>query len=832
MTNVCEVAIAGLLHDTGKLLQRARAPLSDQAERMEQTLCPTAQGGRATHRHVLWTSDFVEALADRLPADLDASDIKRLASRHHRPAEPDEWLIAEANRLASGYDRRPEDGEDRPRDFRQVPLYCGLARLGLTTETPCSEGTAWLPVVLQPDETIRPRTTLDPAEVERAWRPLAESMIAEAEGLDLSGLSSGLAVQALSGLAERYLSLMPDSSIDRADTSLYDHCAVTAALASAMLRYHEIQGDLAEPTVRDRKAVKFRFLVGSSRGIQDFIFTLPHEQQRGIAKAYRANSFYVSALTEAVVLRLLKAARLPAVNCVLNAGGRFVILADATDETFRALADEERAIQAWLVDNQLGMLRLNLAAGVVASGQDLLGDGFPGVYRRLEHQAALAKERPLSAWLLEGDAWTAKRFIQGTNPEHVRQRNTDRAREVGKVLPRASTFALFPKDASPAGLLSQPLDALGFQLQLGGGECPVPAAESRFARRLGTDAEGTAWLPHRPMANYIPRRSEADVEHLRALQPESELAEETDQDEDPMGIGGPLTFGQLALLSRRPVDGEYCGRAMLACLKADVDRLGLLFSRGYGEDLSFARLASLSRFMDLFFKGYLTHQFEAPDSPYRLVYTVFAGGDDLMLIGPWHVMFRLASDVRAWLDAFTGGNPSLTLSAGLVLVHPRTPPSQMARAGEEALDSAKNAGRNRITVLGRVLTWEQFEQGLEHGRRLDAMLCRRGDDRSGVTLNTAFVYRLLQHARSAERVGRKERAGERIPVADLTWRSHYAYDLHRNVERRLPDSPTAGQQEDLQWLQTVLPLSVRQKSVAPVILGATYALYLNRGGSL
>jgi CRISPR/Cas system-associated protein Cas10 (large subunit of type III CRISPR-Cas system) len=40
---------------------------------------------------------------------------------------------------------------------------------------------------------------------------------------------------------------------------------------------------------------------------------------------------------------------------------------------------------------------------------------------------------------------------------------------------------------------------------------------------------------------------------------------------------------------------NFTGRSLLSFLKADVDNLGLIFSIGLGDNLSVARLASLSR---------------------------------------------------------------------------------------------------------------------------------------------------------------------------------------------------------------------------------------------
>ena len=66
--------------------------------------------------------------------------------------------------------------------------------------------------------------------------------------------------------------------------------------------------------------------------------------------------------------------------------------------------------------------------------------------------------------------------------------------------------------------------------------------------------------------------------------------------------------------------------------------------------------------LDLFFTGYL--QSDCAGN-YPQTYTVYAGGDDLLLIGPWRQMIVLATDLREQFRRYVGGNSNITLSAGL-----------------------------------------------------------------------------------------------------------------------------------------------------------------------
>jgi CRISPR-associated protein Csm1 len=394
----------------------------------------------------------------------------------------------------------------------------------------------------------------------------------------------------------------------------------------------------------------------------------------------------------------------------------------------------------------------------------------------------------------------------------------DEARRIGRVLPRSSQFAFFQPEDAPQGLLDRPVDCCGLPLQLGSPSQPIDVSGARKAVSLTDDAQ-PSWLPIQPLANYIPSLSREDSRRL--------VAQGWGDEDEPAGPGDTATFGHLAALSQRETpDGRLQGRPMLACLKADVDRLGMLFSRGFGRNVSFGRIASLSRLLDRFFQGFLPSQFAQERSPFRHVYTVFSGGDDLMLIGPWPTMFDLAPRIPAWLDELSGSNPDITLSAALVLGNPRTPPTVLAELGDEQLDRAKEAGRNKVSVFGRLLSWPQLRGALDTGRRLDAML---QDAAPGLKLNTSFVYRVLTHARAAERVAIAAENHRPVILRDVTWRSHLLYDIHRNIEEPLGDRATSQQREDLAWLKSLLYVGMNASDLSAAVVAVTYALYMNRG---
>jgi CRISPR-associated protein Csm1 len=120
----CRMALAAFLHDLGKFAERARIPQANdkvdnagntRAEIEKQNNCPS-YNGRHTHVHAAYTAIGIDRLEQHLPElvgedmtpfapwrekNADDSSINA-AARHHRADTWLQWIIASADRLASG----------------------------------------------------------------------------------------------------------------------------------------------------------------------------------------------------------------------------------------------------------------------------------------------------------------------------------------------------------------------------------------------------------------------------------------------------------------------------------------------------------------------------------------------------------------------------------------------------------------------------------------------------------------------------------------------------------------------------------------------------------
>lgn len=220
---------------------------------------------------------------------------------------------------------------------------------------------------------------------------------------------------------------------------------------------------------------------------------------------------------------------------------------------------------------------------------------------------------------------------------------------------------------------------------------------------------------------------------------------------------------------------SYRGATALMTLKGDIDNLGTLFQQGYAEP-TFAKMAALSRQVNAFFTVWLPWYCA---EHYPDTYTVFAGGDDFFLIGPWHSTLKLANDMRAEFTRYVACNEDITFSAGLAMSKPGQPIRHLVEQAEAALEKAKDhekdgQQKNAVCAYGHTVSWDDFSSLLAASENLDRLLADHN-------LSMGYRYGLLHLA---------DRAASNKPE-DAIWRSQLAYRTRRYVADRLKDKDKA-----------------------------------------
>ncbi|HZU89760.1 MAG TPA: type III-A CRISPR-associated protein Cas10/Csm1, partial [Stellaceae bacterium] len=763
LPNCDEVALGAFLHDIGKFMQRAFGALSAMAPRVrerERDVLPQFDG-RSTHWHALWSDAFLDWIErEKLPwpEGVDPDWVRDCAVYHHKPLQnyavlpggAATWLIAEADRIAAGMERKSRDveqeaAEDPPtRDaYRRTALAAITPRIAIGQGAPaeCDQAYPLQPLAadsLMPAPRRIAETEMIPA-YSRMWPEFQSAYAAMARSAagNIAAFHEGLAA-----LCETYLWAIPSSTIDDPDVGLYDHARATAAVAACLYRHHEFMGDLAdEGAVRDRERHKFRFCIGDLSGIQRTLFRLRSEQVSGLARLLRGRSLRFQLIAEACVRRLLAAFSLPPYAALQTAGGRFLLLLPFTDD--RRQADLLHCLRAeidrWMRDEYVGELALNIALTEPFAAADLLDSGRAKMlFDKIGLAAEQAKMRALSTvWsepvvMLSFDPHLGESAICpacGVRPA-VRP-PTDRAQDAARC--RACTAEARLGQRWPKAVAVEIGEAHAADDRLFGVAIRLAPRDDKpglSGWRLRGMTTGSRPAGERFGGAYV-ARFPTDPAGLQKYQRLRDEGDEVEADQIK-------TFAAMALdAQEKDVQGRLIGRAMLALVKADVDRLGSVFSQGLGKRYSLARIAALSRLVDAFFTGFLPDLIERS---FPNLYTVYAGGDDLLLIGPWHQAMRFALELRWRFDEFSGHNPNLTLSAGIALFDPKTPVSRAAAEAEKRLEKAKDDGRDRIhailAIAGPAIGWEAFAAALGQADALSEAI------RAGAA-STALLHRLL-----------------------------------------------------------------------------------------
>lgn len=227
----------------------------------------------------------------------------------------------------------------------------------------------------------------------------------------------------------------------------------------------------------------------------------------------------------------------------------------------------------------------------------------------------------------------------------------------------------------------------------------------------------------------------------------------------------PLTFQDLARRSR--------GDRRIAVLKADVDDMGVRIGEIAARDPSCRQLRSFSHTLHQFF---VEDMQEVVAQQWPLIYTLYAGGDDLLLVAPWQIMLDFAGDLAQRLQQGPAGEYGpLTLSAGITLSPYRIPIRHAVEQAELLLDVAKRQpGKSRCAALGSHWTWERHAHVIGSGKRIVDAVDSRG-------ISRGLLHRLLQLAESGD--------GRERQLRTARW----AYQVDRNVPSvRRGEPPATG----------------------------------------
>lgn len=556
----------------------------------------------------------------------------------------------------------------------------------------------------------------------------------------------------------------------------------------------------------------FRLVGGDLGGIQRYIFDLSEEHSKGVAKILRARSFYLGLFTQVARHHILKTFELASYCSIMDAGGRFVVLLPDKEGVENKLELLQKEIDAFCLEEFNGEMTLNINGEVRLTESDFSKKSLIAKFEALNCELENQKHRILQSKLLNKNCWDTDTFIlshdydnyefgtcnaSGRRPKRQAANDDEeefksyseqcyRHHQLGKYLIDYPIIAFSTKNLK--GLNKYEKFDFGSQTIYVYFQEKVDEKQ-RNDFYLIQSIEGDFGVHTVPgyLANYVPQYG-----HVRYNEDETRIYPFTEIDsdftlpykKDPINKKPAkddiMDFGMLAnagfdrLKNEDGKDSEprFVGSDFLGIIKADVDKMGQIFSRGIDDIFSLSSYSTLSRFLNLYFCLYLP---AIQKSKFPWMYTVYAGGDDLFLIGEWQNAINLAQELYETFRKYTGQNPDITLSSAVYIMQPRHPIRLASEKAEQALAQAKDDGRDRINLFNIVLKQEEMQEWLDMACFLDE---RRKLPDTESKINSGFLHRLMQYSDMAAT------SIDEGKIKELIYGSHLSYDIGRNLVKR------------------------------------------------
>ncbi|SDH35721.1 type III-A CRISPR-associated protein Cas10/Csm1 [Nitrosomonas sp. Nm132] len=832
------VALSAYLHDLGKLAERANIDHEGRLDAHKNLYCPWQyNGGYHSHIHAAYTGiawDELEATGHfpdlrgncppfvSIETDANLPDsVVNAAAAHHKPDTFLQWVVATADRVASGFERDEFDSQYNSARERENHYRARLLTLfEQIDKREIEEGKLnWrYPLELLSPQFLFPRTDCTPSDDATAraqYHQLWEALLDDLKRIPRSHRDNlPLWLDHFDTLWLAICHAIPAATAFgvKPEVSLYDHSKATAALAAALWRWHH---ELDKQTVADLKdgweKEKFLLIQGDFFGIQNFIFAEGGETNKHAHKLLRGRSFQVALLAECAALTLLDMLALPPTSQIINAAGKFLIVAPNTAKTREAVENVQRTFNHWCLEHTYGEIGIGLAV-TPASCNDFAQKRFSDLVKRLFEALDIAKHQRFNLCGANSPAVFSDFLDRFNNelgvceingrypaeskaPDYAISHLTRDQIRIGESLTKCARV-LISRDADSLQQKSLALDYFGWRIAFvhdaeESGNYGQLAKERKLIRCWDfslPEKNGKVFhgLARRFVNTYVPRFNQTDVD--------TQDKYECLQKEDEFGLDSIKTLHHLACEDRQLKESDrWRGEIALVTLKGDVDNLGTLFQKGL-EKPTFAKWASLSRQINLFFALWLPwfceHGKDSKDiARYRNTYTVFAGGDDFFLIGPWRSTIALAGEMQKHFERYTT-NPGITFSAGLSMTQPKVPARHLARSTEAALERSKayqdkaDKPKNAATLWNQTVSWQNWHALLtERADKLEALLAEA--ESHGAKLSTGYLYDLLQLADKAERA----RLG-RNPE-DSLWRAQLVYRTTRFIGDRMKSNGDA-----------------------------------------
>jgi CRISPR-associated protein Csm1 len=483
---------------------------------------------------------------------------------------------------------------------------------------------------------------------------------------------------------EKYMWCIPDfTGSSETDISLYNHLKDVAGLAHAIFL---TQKEKSEST-------NLNLVIGDIPGIQSYIFDVVHKKP---AKILRGRSIFVQVLTRNLATKLLKTFGLTEVNLIMLAGGKFYLIAPDTKKFKEDYEKVMVEINNYLFNNFRMELSFNCAYHTF-DYKDLMNKDNPltfgkivedASHKLIENRYKLFSERLFTPNIdYEKYIWKED-YIKddGSGSDSIKCAVTDKPIRKGrldnKTIKTDDGFLKVDEQVAAEYKIGDQITKNDFIILIDEENLlKIYPDEMTHVDKYSGKADNRIKLLLNPTFDKLKEKKNKYknfFNNFYYLEAANYCSEYFDENESKLTV---MPFEVMA--------EQNDGAKFLSLIKGDIDNLGLIMAYGLDRDkkvndkndkeekdlTGISRTTTLSNHLKYFFSFFLNGflaDWETKSNDNK-VYTIFAGGDDLMLVTPQSSALKLIKALNDEFKKFTCHNNEVHISYSITQFKDHTP---------------------------------------------------------------------------------------------------------------------------------------------------------------
>ncbi len=498
-------------------------------------------------------------------------------------------------------------------------------------------------------------------------------------------------------LLEKWMWCVPDfTGSSETDISLFNHLKDVAAISHALYL-----------TDKDNPGSKrLSLIIGDIPGIQNYIFDVVNKKP---AKILRGRSIFVQILTRNLASLILRECGLSECNLIMLAGGKFYILAPDSEKFKKSFSAALFKIDEYLFNNFRMELSFNsclfpfdyseLKTKKITFGQIIEKASI----KLLENKHLLYKDKLFSVndTLYKSYVWPEDYINDdGSGTDSIKCAVTAkpiRKKYIGEI----EDISYDGKETEILQVDKQVENEYEIGNKITKNNLLIPLEENglnistKKIKRINSSIKSND-IPEGFKLILNPYFDEL-LEQVKSKKIGRELFSNT-QFIEVANYCSMDSQNNSVLSFEEIIKKQENGAKYLTLIKGDIDNLGLIMAYGLKDDkedlTSISRTTTLSNHLKYYFSFFMNgflEKWEADNN--SKVYTVFAGGDDLMLITPQTSALNLIGSFNREFSKFACDNPEVHISYSVTHFKDHSPIKIISEIAEQNQNTGKKENK-------------------------------------------------------------------------------------------------------------------------------------------